>query len=140
MLSIRPIQTQLELDFAFSIRRKVFVEEQLCSEEEEYDGLDSQCAHFLAWEEVLPVGTCRVRTTEKGVKLERFAVLKEHRGKGVGDLLVTAALAEARNAPFIYLHAQDHAVPFYERHGFSAEGEPFYEAGIKHFKMVYHKG
>ncbi|NDH06400.1 GNAT family N-acetyltransferase [bacterium] len=26
-------------------------------------------------------------------------------------------------------------MPFYEKHGFKAEGERFFEAGIPHFKM-----
>jgi predicted GNAT family N-acyltransferase len=34
------------------------------------------------------------------------------------------------------LHAQTHALGFYERYGFRAEGAEFIEAGIPHFRMV----
>jgi predicted GNAT family N-acyltransferase len=37
----------------------------------------------------------------------------------------------------IYLHAQEHAMKFYQKYGFAAQGERFYEAGIPHFKMVF---
>jgi predicted GNAT family N-acyltransferase len=33
------------------------------------------------------------------------------------------------------LNAQLHAVPFYARHGFAAEGDPFDDAGIAHVTM-----
>ena len=36
------------------------------------------------------------------------------------------------------LHAQTHALGFYEKHGFVAEGEEFMEAGIPHFVMTRH--
>lgn len=137
MITVHRIATNQELDLAFAIRHKVFVIGQNCPEDEEYDGLDPQCTHLLAFDDHVAIGTCRIRTTEKGIKLERFAVLEEHRGKGAGDLLVRAALAEAKDAPYIYLHSQDHAMGLYERHGFSAEGDAFYEAGIRHFKMVH---
>jgi predicted GNAT family N-acyltransferase len=75
------------------------------------------------------------------VKLERFAVLSNHRRKGVGDALVDAVLSDVtRNAECakktIYLHAQVQAIPFWEKAGFGVEGEEFVEADIPHFKMV----
>ncbi|MEC8692543.1 MAG: GNAT family N-acetyltransferase, partial [Bacteroidota bacterium] len=35
-----------------------------------------------------------------------------------------------------YLHAQLHAIPFYEKYGFKCTGPEFEEAGIQHFKMI----
>jgi predicted GNAT family N-acyltransferase len=35
----------------------------------------------------------------------------------------------------LYLHAQVQAIPFYNRFGFTATGEPFMEAGIVHQTM-----
>ena len=35
----------------------------------------------------------------------------------------------------IVLHAQDHALGFYERCGYEVEGDGFEEAGIPHHKM-----
>ena len=43
--------------------------------------------------------------------------------------------ARHRGLAEVTLNAQVHAVPFYERHGFKAEGELFDEAGIPHRRM-----
>jgi predicted GNAT family N-acyltransferase len=44
-------------------------------------------------------------------------------------------LARSRGDARAMLNAQTHALPFYERHGFVAVGEPFDEAGIPHLAM-----
>jgi predicted GNAT family N-acyltransferase len=64
-------------------------------------------------------------------------VLKEYRGKRVGQALLAAALDDLPNeAEYIYLNAQIEAMGLYAKFGFVAEGDEFEEAGIKHFKMV----
>jgi len=84
----------------------------------------------------VPAGAARWRKTDKGYKLERFAVLKEFRGMGVGKELVRAVLADLpKDAPYIYLNAQITAISLYARFGFIKVGEQFEEAGIQHFKM-----
>jgi predicted GNAT family N-acyltransferase len=35
------------------------------------------------------------------------------------------------------LHAQVTAIPFYEKHGFMADGEKFMDAGIPHRNMIF---
>ena len=70
-------------------------------------------------------------------KLERFAVLKNFRGTGVGQELVRAVLADLpEDANYVYLHAQVQAVSLYEKFNFEKTGPQFEEAGIQHFKMV----
>lgn len=124
-----------------NIRDLVFVQEQEVSEEEEYDEFEAGSRHFLAVADGQAAGTARWRTTGKGVKLERFAVRKEFRGRGLGRSLVKAVLADVfacghENA-CIYLHAQVQAIPFYAGLGFEARGEEFSEAGILHRKMEF---
>jgi predicted GNAT family N-acyltransferase len=140
MIRVKKVDNDLELKEAFGIREVVFVQEQACPPEEEYDGFDDEAIHFVAYMDNKPVGTCRYRTTEKGVKLERFAVLKEKRGSGVGKRLVQTALGhiEQQNLPkgtMLYLHAQIPAMPLYTRFGFDQVGEMFEEAGIDHYEM-----
>ena len=67
------------LEGVYTIREKVFVEEQNVSKEEEYDEFELASTHLLASIDKKPVGTCRIRKTKSGVKLERFAVLKNYR-------------------------------------------------------------
>ncbi len=87
-----------------------------------------------------PCGAARWRLTDKGVKLERFAVLAEYRNQQVGAALLHQVLQDARAAhpeAALYLHAQLRAIPFYERHGFEKVGEQFSECDIEHFKMIW---
>jgi predicted GNAT family N-acyltransferase len=125
-----------ELEKVFAIRKTVFVEEQNCPPELEWEH-EEESVHFLALMDNQPCGACRWRKTDNGYKLERFAVLKEFRGKRIGQALVAAALSDLpEDAHYIYLNAQLTAMPLYARFGFVAEGPQFEEAGIQHFKMV----
>lgn len=135
MIEVHEISTREELQVAFDIRRVVFVEEQEVDPAEEYDEFEDSCIHFLASWEGVPCGTARIRTTENGKKLERFAVLKEYRGKKVGAALVNACLEKLTPGTYAYMHAQEHALDFYARHGFEATGDRFWECDIPHFKM-----
>ena len=84
MIQIFEIQTPEEMAAAFEIRRVVFVIGQNCVPDEEYDEHETISSHFLAISNGLSAGTCRYRKTDYGYKLERFAVLKEHRTAGIG--------------------------------------------------------
>ncbi len=142
MIQVKPIANPQDMAKAFDIRRIVFVIEQACPPDEEYDQYETTSQHFLATQQGIAVGTCRYRRTDYGLKLERFAVLKEFRGTGAGAALLLHCL-ESLSPTFnfsegnIYLHAQEHAMGFYEKYGFKAQGERFFEAGIPHFKMTY---
>ncbi len=126
------------------IRKKVFVEEQGVPEEIEADEHDASAHHYLAIQNEAdkqnPIATARWRTTDKGIKLERFAVLKPYRNAGLGTIILQEILKDI--IPLnkeIYLHAQESAVNFYLKHGFVISGDTFYEANIKHFKMILNK-
>ena len=142
MTTVHKITDLRDLDAAFNIREKVFVEEQNVPVEEEYDDHDRAATtrHYLAQVAGQPAGAARWRRTAGGVKLERFAVLAGFRGHGVGEALVRQVLAdvqaEAPDAAQVYLHAQLRAMPLYERTGFYKVGEMFEECDIQHYKMV----
>ena len=125
-----------DLEKVFAIRREVFVVEQNCPPELEWE-FEDESHHFLAIVEGEPAGASRWRKTDKGYKLERFAVVKKFRGRGVGQELVKAVLTDLpADAWYIYLHAQIQAVSLYEKFGFIIKGPEFEEAGIRHYKMV----
>jgi len=119
-----------------AIRRKVFVEEQQVPEEEEMDAFDETSVHLLARSSDSGLIGC-VRIMPTG-QIGRMAVLREFRGSGIGRLLMTAALTQAKGQNFetIFLHAQCHAEAFYTRFGFIACGDVFDEAGIAHVRMT----
>lgn len=126
-----------DLEQALAIRRKVFVDEQHCPPDLEYAN-DDVATHFLATLNGEPCGAARWRKTENGIKLERFAVLPQYRGKGVGAHLVQAVLNDLPSSnEKIYLNAQLSAVDFYRRFGFVPVGDEFEEAGIRHRQMLF---
>lgn len=118
-----------------AIRRRVFIEEQGVPEALEWEARDAECDWFLAWAGDTPVGIARLTPD---AHIGRMAVLPQWRGRGVGRALLKAALerARARRLPAVRLHAQTHALGFYARTGFQAEGEVFLEAGIPHRRMT----
>lgn len=140
---IHPVRNEAEWEHARRIRERVFIEEQGCPPEEEWDGYDEVSRHFLGWLEAVPIATARWRVVpfqERLVaKLERFAVLPAYRGQGYGRALVQYVMADAQRAGFsaLLLHAQAHLERFYERLGFRSTGYRFLEAGIPHVQMVW---
>ncbi len=131
---IKVVRTQ-DLQQVFAVRTAVFVKEQNCPTDLEWE-FEDESVHFLALVNDEPAGAARWRKTDQGFKLERFAVLKGFRGIGVGEALVKAVLADLpQEAKVVYLHAQLHAVGFYEKLNFVKEGPEFEEAGIMHYKM-----
>jgi predicted GNAT family N-acyltransferase len=119
-----------------AIRETVFIHEQGVPVELEWDGLDSACAHVLAWNDRgEAIGTARM---QQNGTIGRMAVLKDWRGRGVGRALLRTLLdlATRRGLSRVTLSAQTHALGFYERAGFDVVGEPFIDAGIPHRKMV----
>jgi len=136
-LRVALAESELERARARAIRQAVFVEEQAVPQDVESDGLDDVCEHFLAWMGGEAVATARARMTPKGWKLERVAVLREHRGRDVGRALVAGALARAPAGVTVVVHAQESALGFWERVGFVAAGPRFEEGGIGHRSMSF---
>ena len=133
---VNKVSSPADLEKVFAVRREVFVGEQNCPPELEWE-FEDESTHFLATVDGEPAGAARWRKTDKGYKLERFAVLSKFRGHGVGQALVKAVLADLPvDATYVYLHAQIQAVTLYEKFGFEKTGPQFEEAGIQHFKMV----
>ena len=135
-IQVNKVTDPLILEKVFAIRREVFVVEQNCPPELEWE-FEDESHHFLATVDDEPAGASRWRKTDKGYKLERFAVLKKFRGTGVGQELVKAVLNDLpKDAEYIYMHAQLPAISLYEKFNFEKIGLEFEEAGIRHYKMV----
>ncbi len=138
MIEIRKIESLESEDAkrAFAIRETVFVEEQDVDPELEWDKFEAESNHYLVLKDHQPAGTARWRETDKGVKLERFAVLPEFRNQGIAGNILARILEDVRPlGKKIYLNAQLRAVPLYERAGFVKQGETFFEADIEHYYM-----
>ncbi len=137
-VSYKLVTSDRELQDAFEVRRQVFVEEQGISEDEEYDGCDEEALHMVVKDGERVIGTARIQfPATNRAKIERMAILKPFRQKGIGSAMMVFLNKELRNKQIeqVVLHAQYAVVPFYKSCGFEESGLPFWEAGIKHIKM-----
>lgn len=142
MLLLKEVVTPDEHTAYKAIREGVFVQEQQCPPDIEWDEHDlpgSVCTHLIGLVDGVIVATARWRPVDPSTaKLERFAVVQAWRGKGLGQSLVNQTIDHARLNGFshLYLHAQAHLERFYYNLGFMPEDNLFYEAGIPHVKMT----
>ena len=118
------------------LRESVFVIEQGVDAAIEWDGKDNLCQHLIAFSaDNQPIATGRMLPDGH---IGRIAVIPSWRGKGVGAAILENLIALARNADaeMVYLNSQTHALAFYQRFSFIAEGEVYMEAGIPHQRMT----
>ena len=135
-IKINIVSTDQDYRDCLYIRNKVFIEEQNINKELEYDDKKVSAIYIVAKINLIAIGTARYRSTEVGMKLERFAVLKEYRGLGVGKSLVSFLLKTLKSEKNLYLNSQKKVAGFYKKLGFKIRGDVFYEAKIPHYKMV----
>lgn len=130
-------QTQ-DIETCLALRRTVFIDEQNVSEADEIDGRDGDALHLLAHRADRPVGTARILLRDGVAEIGRVCVLQEARGTGLGAAIIKACVDLAAAHPGISkakLGAQTHALPFYEKLGFTAFGPVYDDAGIPHRDM-----
>jgi len=136
--SYKLVTGDVELQEAFEVRRQVFVREQGISEDLTFDEHDREALHVVVKDGERVIGSARVQfLADNQAKLERMAILKRYRHKGIGRemLLFLDAVWKDKQVQQVIIHAQFEVVPFYKLCGFDELGLPFWEAGIKHIKM-----
>jgi predicted GNAT family N-acyltransferase len=131
------IESPADMQRAYVIRRRVFIEEQNVPEEIELDADDDHAFHALAILDGVAIGCGRMLAHDGEVKIGRMAVLREFRGTGVGAHILRFLIEHARAGGFrrAILHAQLAAEGFYLKEGFNPLSGVFDEAGIAHRKM-----
>jgi predicted GNAT family N-acyltransferase len=129
--------SEAELATCLAIRRQVFIVEQEVPEQDELDGRDPECLHFIALVGGEPAGTARLNLSSSEAKVERVAVLAAFRGRSLGAGLMDAIEKAALELGYrrAVLGAQVPVIPFYEKLGWVAEGPVFMDAGIPHRMM-----
>ncbi|MEJ9229387.1 GNAT family N-acetyltransferase [Peribacillus butanolivorans] len=127
-----------EREYAYIIRKKVFVDEQNVPIEEEIDQYEEDSTHFVLYnEQEQPVGAGRFRVINGVGKVQRICVLSTARKNGAGAMIMSAIeeFAEQNKIPQLKLDAQLHAIPFYSKLGYQIVSDEFMDAGIPHKTM-----
>jgi predicted GNAT family N-acyltransferase len=141
LYKFKSIELSDEMNVSFNIRKKVFCEEQRISEKIEFDNLDHLCEHFLIYMKDEAIATARVRKKEDQLfKIERVAVLVNHRKLKVGSLLINKIIKyylKKNRKSSIILHSQVAVEEFYKSLNFISYGEKFLEDGILHIAMKH---
>ena len=68
----------------------------------------------------------------------RVAVLKAYRGQGLGQMIMLEIISYAQKQcrSVLTLSSQVHAISFYEKLGFTVQGDAYDECGIPHIEMT----
>ncbi len=123
---------------ARKIRETVFVKEQGFTVE--FDETDCKARHFVMYDGVKAIGCCRAFCEDdpKTYHIGRVAVLAEMRGKGIGLRIIeeTEKILQKDGAEKVILSAQVRVKPFYEKLGYHAEGEIYYDEFCEHINMA----
>jgi predicted GNAT family N-acyltransferase len=138
MTEITIVRTQQQREDAVSVRVAVFVDEQGIPREEEIDELDDVAVHCVGYgDDGAPVAAGRLVLMDGYGKIGRMAVLKAHRGAGMGAAVLDLLEREgaARGLRLFKLSAQLSARAFYDRAGYEADGAVYDEVGIPHIAM-----
>jgi predicted GNAT family N-acyltransferase len=120
-VSVRVVRSMDEMARVIAIRGAVYMGEQHCPFEEEFDGNDFSATHLICHKGQEPIGCMRIRYFAEFAKLERLAVRNESRNAGAASQIVTAAIELCRKKGYcvLYAHSQKRFLKFWERHGFA---------------------
>jgi predicted GNAT family N-acyltransferase len=135
------VDDRARMDAALAVRLRVFVEEQHVPADEEVDEHDRTGAaarHALIRDGDTVVAAGRYYAADESTaQVGRMAVLPAYRGRRLGRRLLDALVADARERGFarVALNAQDHAVGFYAKAGFTPFGDTLVECEILHQPM-----
>ncbi|PKQ17651.1 MAG: GNAT family N-acetyltransferase [Actinobacteria bacterium HGW-Actinobacteria-8] len=162
-MQIVAVTTPEQLEVALAIRFEVFVDEQGVDPSAERDALDPDPRTFhslVVDDEGIPLATGRLLAPHTDVfhgegsfgamdpalpHIGRVAVRKVARGTGAGRALMLELEAQALarhgvgGSVRVELSAQDQAMPFYEKLGYTPYGPAYLDEGISHhdaFKVV----
>jgi len=103
-----------------SIRASVFLAEQDCPYDEEFDNNDLSALHLIAYLRDEPVATLRIRWFANFAKIERVCVMKHVRGGALVKLMIETAVDIIGRKGYIHAigYIQKRLVPFWKQLGF----------------------
>lgn len=138
MVKIKIAENLDELIKIFIVRGIVYVDEQNCPYEEEFDLNDYTSTQILGEIGKEPILSARIRYFGPVAKIERIAIRKEYRGKGYARDLIEFIIkfCETKGYQTIYLHAQERLEKLYYQYGFRKKGELFSFSNYEYIEMI----
>jgi len=121
----RVASTSDDFQRVIALRAAVFMTEQHCPYDEEFDGNDYCATHVLGLVNGEPVGVMRIRYFASFAKIERLAILPRHRHTPIAKMVIETGIELCRRKGYtsLYAHAQKRLIEFWRRFGF----EPLYK-------------
>lgn len=139
---VKLVQNDKELADAFFVRHEVFVKEQGIPAPLEKDQYDAESQHIVAYLADEPIAAGRIRIVNTTVaKVDRICVLPTFRRQQIGVRMMQALEEYAfeythhHTVEIVKLHAQSHAVPFYETLNYKVMSPEFIDGGLPYRLM-----
>jgi len=120
-LTVRVARTMDDVQKIAVVRALVYMREQACPYEEEFDGNDlAGATHLIAEAGSEPLGCLRLRWFNGFAKVERVCVREGHRSGKVAKRLMAEAIEVIRRKGYTRFigQVQAHLVPYWKRYGF----------------------
>lgn len=123
-------------DDIIKIRTTVFVDEQ--GFKDEFDETDKTCFHIVLYDNEKPVATCRYFKENETYHIGRVAIIKEYRGKHLGNKIMQIAESEILQGggKTIEVSAQVRVSEFYKKLGYNEIGNIYFDEYCKHIRMI----
>ena len=123
-VTVEVVRSMDEMARVIAIRGAIYMGEQRCPFEEEFDGNDFTATHLICHQDREPVGCIRIRYFAEFAKLERLAVRHEGRGSGLAGRILNAAIELCRKKGYsvLYAHSQKRFLKVWEQRGFRRMG------------------
>jgi MFS family permease len=93
-LTVQVARTVADLMRAVALRGAVYIGEQECPYEEEFDGNDFSATHLIGYVDGEPAGCMRIRYFADFAKVERLVVRKEFRSSGLARRIVQESVEQ----------------------------------------------
>ncbi len=119
-LDVRVVRNMEDMMRVVTIRSAVYMAEQNCPYEEEFDGNDFSATHMIGFVDGEPAACLRIRYFGGFAKLERVAVRHNLRKSRIAFRIIRDAIDFCRRKGFtkIYGHARDELVQLWRMFGF----------------------
>ncbi len=139
-VTVKIARTFDDLMRVFNVRSLVYIGEQNCPYNEEFDGNDfTGSTHIIAYIQGEPVGVLRLRWFNGFAKFERAAVIKKYRKFNVIKKLAAFSFnyAAQRGYQKIIVHAQSQLARYWRRYGFVERSgrQPFSYSDYNYVEM-----